>query len=172
MEQYEQTPSWSLLIFMSFESEMPSNHLILCCLLIPLPSVFPSIRVFSSESALCIRWPKYWSFTFLTWAAVLFFENIKDYRWYSTTSGPLRPWVLQHVFLQGYNHMCPFALPSCFSSPSSYHSASHPMFSSHAGFVLVPRSCQVLSYHRLFAHTMPFAKTANHHASSYSFFKF
>ena len=43
---------------------MPSNHLILCSLLLPLPSVFPSTRVFSSESDLCIRWPKYWSFSF------------------------------------------------------------------------------------------------------------
>ena len=43
---------------------MPSNHLILCCLLLLLPSIFPSIRVFSSESVLCIRWPKYWSFSF------------------------------------------------------------------------------------------------------------
>ena len=43
---------------------MPSNHLILCCPLLLLPSVFPSIRVFSNESALCIRWPKYWSFFF------------------------------------------------------------------------------------------------------------
>ena len=43
---------------------MPSNHLILCCLLLLLPSVFPSIRVFSNESVLCIRWPKYWSFSF------------------------------------------------------------------------------------------------------------
>ena len=43
---------------------MPSNHLILCCPLHLLPSVFPSIRVFSNESALCIRWPKYWSFSF------------------------------------------------------------------------------------------------------------
>ena len=55
--------SWSLLKLMSIESIMPSNHLILCCLLLLLPSVFPSIRVFSSESAL-IRWPQYWSFTF------------------------------------------------------------------------------------------------------------
>ena len=46
------------------ESVMPSNHLILCCLLFLLPSVFPSIRVFSSESSLWIRWPKYWSFSF------------------------------------------------------------------------------------------------------------
>ena len=45
-------------------SVMPSNHLILCCPLLLLPSVFPSIRVFSNESVLCIRWPKYWSFSF------------------------------------------------------------------------------------------------------------
>ena len=49
---------------MPIESVMPSNHLILCHPLIFLPSVFPSIRLFSSESALCIRWPKYWSFNF------------------------------------------------------------------------------------------------------------
>ena len=48
---------------MSIESVMPSNHLILCCPLL-LPSVFPSIRVFSNESLLCMRWPKYWSFSF------------------------------------------------------------------------------------------------------------
>ena len=49
---------------MSIESVMPSNHLILCCPLLLLPSIFPSIRVFSNESALHIRWPKYWSFSF------------------------------------------------------------------------------------------------------------
>ena len=49
---------------MSIESVMPSNHLILCCPLLLLPSIFLSIRVFSSESALHIRWPKYWSFSF------------------------------------------------------------------------------------------------------------
>ena len=49
---------------MSIESVMPSNHLILCHSLLLLPSIFPSIRVFSNESALCIRWPKYWSFSF------------------------------------------------------------------------------------------------------------
>ena len=58
------TTSRSLLKFMSIESVMPSNHLILCCPLLPLPSIFPSIRVFSNESALHIRWPKYWSFNF------------------------------------------------------------------------------------------------------------
>jgi len=57
------TVSRSLLILMSIESMMPYNHLILCYPLLLLPSVFPSIRVFSSESALCVRWPKYWSFS-------------------------------------------------------------------------------------------------------------
>ena len=58
------TISWSLLKLMSIESVMPSNHLILCCSLLLLPSIFPSIWVFSSESALPIRGPKYWSFRF------------------------------------------------------------------------------------------------------------
>ena len=49
---------------MSVESVMPSNHLILSCPLLLLPSIFPSIRVFSNESVLCIKWPKYWSFSF------------------------------------------------------------------------------------------------------------
>ena len=52
--------------FMFIESVLPSNHLILCCLLLFLPSIFPSIRVFSNELALCIKWPKYWSFSFST----------------------------------------------------------------------------------------------------------
>ena len=58
------TNSRSLLKHMSIVSVMPSNHLILCSPLLFLPSVFPSIRVFSSESVLCIRWPQYWSFSF------------------------------------------------------------------------------------------------------------
>ena len=58
------TISWSLLKFMSIQLVMPSNHLILCCPLLPLPSIFSSIRVFFNESALSIRWPKYWSFSF------------------------------------------------------------------------------------------------------------
>ena len=58
------TNSRSLLKLMSIESVMPSNYLILCCPLLLLPSIFPSIRVFSNESVLCIRWPKYWSFSF------------------------------------------------------------------------------------------------------------
>ena len=58
------TISWNLLKLMSIESMMPSNHLILCRPLLLLPSIFPSIRVFSNESALHIRWPKYRSFSF------------------------------------------------------------------------------------------------------------
>ena len=58
------TNSQSLLKLMSIELVMPSNHLILCRLLLLLPSIFPSIRIFSNESALRIRWPKYWSFNF------------------------------------------------------------------------------------------------------------
>ena len=57
------TISWSLLKLMSIESVKPSNHLVLCHPLLPLPSVFPSIRVFSSELSLRIRWPKSWSFS-------------------------------------------------------------------------------------------------------------
>ena len=58
------TNSQSLPKLTSIEMLIPSNHLILCHPLLLLPSIFPSIRVFSNESALCIRWPKYWSFSF------------------------------------------------------------------------------------------------------------
>ena len=58
------TNSQTLFTLMSIELVMPSDHLILCCPLLLPPSIFPSIRVFSNESALCIRWPKYWSFSF------------------------------------------------------------------------------------------------------------
>ena len=57
------TISWNLLKLMSIESVIPSNHLILYCPLLLLPSIFPSIRVFSNELALYIRWPQYWSFS-------------------------------------------------------------------------------------------------------------
>ena len=58
------TLSWSLLKLMSVESVMPSSHLIFCCPLLLLPSIFPSIKTFSSVLVLCIRWPKYWTFSF------------------------------------------------------------------------------------------------------------
>ena len=57
------TNSQSLLKLMSIKLGMPSNHLIICCPLLLLPSIFPSIRVFSNESVLCLRWPKYWRFS-------------------------------------------------------------------------------------------------------------
>ena len=57
------TNSWSLPKPMSIKSVMPSSHLILCCSLLLLPAIPPSIRVFSNESTLCMRWPKYWSFS-------------------------------------------------------------------------------------------------------------
>ena len=60
------TISWILPKFMSIELMMPSNHLILCLPLLLLPLIFHSIRVFSNESTVCIRWPKYWSFSFST----------------------------------------------------------------------------------------------------------
>ena len=58
------TNTWSLLKLMSSESVMPSSHLSLCCPLLLSPSIFPIIRIFSNESVLRIRWPKYWSFSF------------------------------------------------------------------------------------------------------------
>ena len=67
--------SWSLLKLMSIESEMPSNHLILCRSLLLLSSIFPSIKIFSNESALCIRWPKHWASAL---ASVLL-KNIQDW---------------------------------------------------------------------------------------------
>ena len=59
------TISQSLFKLICIESMMPSNHLIFCCPLLLLPSIFPSIRIFSNESAVCIRWPKYWNFNFI-----------------------------------------------------------------------------------------------------------
>ena len=80
------TNSQSLLKLMSIESVMPSNHLILCCPLLHPPSIFPSIRVFSNESAFRIRWPKYWSFSF----------NISPSNEYSeVTPLGLTSWILQ-----------------------------------------------------------------------------
>ena len=73
------TISWSLLKLTSIESVMPSNDLILCHPLLLLPSIFPRIKVFSNESVLCIRWPKYWSFSFSIshsneYSALIFFR--------------------------------------------------------------------------------------------------
>ena len=77
------TNSWSLLKLMSIELVMPSNHLILCRPLLLLPSIFPSIRVFSNESVLHIRWPKYWSFSF----------SISSFNEYSVLSSLRMDWL-------------------------------------------------------------------------------
>ena len=77
------TNSQSLHKFRSIESVMPSKHFILCCPLVLVPSIFPSIRVFSNESTLCIRWPKYWSFTF----------NISPSNEYSSLMSFRRDWL-------------------------------------------------------------------------------
>ena len=86
---------------MSIELVMPSNHLILCHPLLLLPSIFPSIRVFSNESVLCIRWPKYWSFSFSTVLPM----NIQDWSplgwtgWISLQSKGLS-WVFSNTTVQ------------------------------------------------------------------------
>ena len=78
------TISWGLLIFTSIESTMLSNHLILCCTLLLLTSIYPSIRVFTSELAVYIRWPKYWSFSFsLLYGLTL--TSVHDYQFSSVT---------------------------------------------------------------------------------------
>ena len=87
------TNSWSLLNLMSIESVMPSNHLILCRLLLLPPSIFPSITVFSKESVLPIRWPKNWSFSFSI-------STVNEYSgWTSLKDGlvvsPCSPWDSQ-----------------------------------------------------------------------------
>ena len=78
------TVSWSLLKLMSIELVIPSNHLILCCPLLLLLSIFPSIRVFSNESVLRIRWPKHWSFSFTL---------------LTSTAGPLLPCLRDKVMV-------------------------------------------------------------------------
>ena len=92
------TNSQSLLKLISFESVMPSNHLIFCRPLLLLSSIFPSIRVFSSESALCIRWPKCWSFSFRASSSKeysgLIFSNI-DWLDLLAVQGTLKS-LLQH----------------------------------------------------------------------------
>ena len=92
------TISQSLLKLMSIESVMPSNHLILCCPLLLLPSIFPSIRVFSNESVLPIKWPKYWSFSFSIspsneYSGLIYFRM--DWFDFLAVQGTLKP-LLQH----------------------------------------------------------------------------
>ena len=96
------TISWSLLKFISIESVMTSNHLILCCPLLLLPSFFSSIRVFSNESVLRIRWPKYWSFS-LNFSPFNEYSGLISFRidWFDfiTVQGTLQS-LLQHHTLK------------------------------------------------------------------------
>ena len=87
--------SWSLLKLMSIESVMPSNHLILCCPLLLLPSIFPSIRVLSNESVLHIRWPKYWSFSISTFNEYSGLISFRMDWFYLAVQGTLKR-LLQH----------------------------------------------------------------------------
>ena len=84
------TNSWSSLKLMPIESVMPSSHLILCRPLLLLPSIFPNIRVFSNDSTLCIRWPKYWSF--------IFSKNTQDWSPLGWTGWILQSKGLSRVF--------------------------------------------------------------------------
>ena len=122
---------------MSIESVMPSSHLILCCPLLLLPSIPPSIRVFSNESALCIRWPTYWSFSFsispsnehpglisfrMNWLGH-WSEKVK---WsHSVVSDSLQPQGLQHTSLP-----CPSPIPQACSNSSPLSWWCHPTVSS------------------------------------------
>ena len=108
------TNSWRLLKLMSIKSVMPSNHLILCHPLLLLPSIFPSIRVFSNESALHIRWPKYWNFSF----------NISLSNEYSGLISLRIDW-LDLLVVQGTLK----SLLQCHSSKASFFGAQLPLLS-------------------------------------------
>ena len=128
---------------MSIELVMPSSHLILCCSLLLLPSIFPSIRVFSNESALRIRWPKYWSFSF----------NISSLRFLKLTDQSLEPgiWILTLAFLPSWSkqHGC-LSLPGlifpnftlcfniliCTSNACFVYSLSHQVLARTANHIL------------------------------------
>ena len=89
------TLSWSLPKFISIESMMPSNHLILCCPLLLLPSIFPSLGVVSNELAVHIRWPKYWSFSLS-----ISLSNGKYY----PSSIAIKNWLLLGTLLNYWEH--------------------------------------------------------------------
>ena len=87
---------WSLLKVTSSELVMPSNHLILCCPLLLLPSIFPSISVFSSESAFHIGWPKYWSFSFSISCKLKGFKTVQMWAGVCTLCWLIDHWYPRH----------------------------------------------------------------------------
>ena len=113
------TNSWKLFKLMSIDLVMPSNHLILCCPFLLLPSIFPSNRVFSNESVLHIRWPKYWSFT----SYMYFFPNI-NFFFFATGRLPLV--VVSRV----YSSCNAWASPCCGFSCCGAQALEHSGFSS------------------------------------------
>ena len=121
------TISQSLLKLMTIYSVMPSNHLILCRPLLLLPSIFPGIRVFSKESVLCIRWPKYWSFSFsispFNESSELISFRI-DWCDLLAVQGTLKS-LLQH-----HSSKASILQPSAFFSPS--HTSIHDYWKNHS----------------------------------------
>ena len=133
------TISWSLFIFTSIESTMLSNHLILCCPLLLLTSICPSIRVFSSELAVHIRWPKYWSFSFsLLYGLSPLYMTISLVQFsHSVMSDYLQPHGLQHARLP-----CPSPTPGAYSNSCPLSWWCHPTIS----FSVIPFSSCLQSF--------------------------
>ena len=108
------TISWSFLKLMTIESVMPSKHLILCCPLLLLPSIFPSIRVFSNESALQIRWPKYWSLIFrvdfLGSTGLISLQSKGFSRVFSNTTVQKHQFTCWEIFILLFSKMYPIEL--------------------------------------------------------------
>ena len=102
------TISWSLLKLMSIELVIPSNHLILCPLLLFLPLIFPSIRVFSNEKVIHIRWPKYWSFSFSISPSSQY-SGLISFRidWFDlAVQGTLKSLLIMTSFINLQNEIC------------------------------------------------------------------
>ena len=153
------TISWSLLKFMSMESVMLSNHLMLCCPLLLLPSIFPSIRVFSNELALPIKWPKYWSFSFsispsneylgltsfrIDWSDLLAVQGtLKSLLQHHSLKASILWWVAFFVFQ-------PLCLNHCYCSVSqSCPSLCDPMDCSTPGFPVLHHLSELAQTHVL-----------------------
>ena len=114
------TSSWSLLKLLSIKLVMPPNHLIFCCSLLLLPSIFPSISVFSDESPLHIRWSKYWSFSF----------NIRSFQWTPRTELLRTDW-LDLLAVQGI-----LAVQGTLKSLLQHHSSKASILQCSAFFIV------------------------------------
>ena len=130
------TISWNLLKVMSIQSRMPSNHLILCCPLLLLPSVFPNIRIFSNESTLHIRWPKYWSFSFSI-SHSNEYSGLISFRidWFDllAVQGTLRNVIGQKLYVALVSELRDWQLSGKSNSWSPMNSTTAPMSAWHLG---------------------------------------